>query len=142
MSARSAAADATLTKLEQHVLGHIEENEERLFDLLASLVRFRTPNPPGGNEGEAQDWIEARLRELGLEVDRWDALPGRPNVVGTWRGSGGGPSVALNGHIDVCEDRRLEEWSSDPYEPVIDGRDMTGPEGELNSAGRDTLPGL
>ena len=117
---------AALTELERRLVRHVEERDERLFDLLAALVRFRTPNPPGGNEGGAQDWIEACLRELQLGVDRWDALPGRPNVVGTWRGSGGGPSVALNGHIDVCEDRRLEEWSSDPYEPRRDGRDMIG----------------
>lgn len=117
---------AALTELERRLVRHVEERDERLFDLLAALVRFRTPNPPGGNEGGARDWIEACLRELQLEVDRWDALPGRPNVVGTWRGSGGGPSVALNGHIDVCEDRRLEEWSSDPYEPRRDGRDMIG----------------
>ena len=115
-----------MSELEQRLVDHIGENEERLFELLASLVRFRTPNPPGGNEGPAQDWIETRLNEMGLEVDRWDALPGRPNVVGTWRGTGGGPSVALNGHIDVCEDVLLEQWSSDPYDPVIEGRDMIG----------------
>jgi acetylornithine deacetylase len=97
-----------------------------LFETLRDLVRFRTPNPPGGNEGEAQDWMEQRFRELDLEIDRWDALPGRPNVIGTMRGAGGGPAVALNSHIDVCEDRLLEEWSSDPYDPVIDGRDMIG----------------
>ncbi len=115
-----------MNELEQRLVDHIAQNEEHLFELLTSLLRFRTPNPPGGNEGPAQDWIEERLTELGLKVDRWDALPGRPNVVGTWRGSGGGRSVALNGHIDVCEDVLLEQWSSDPYSPVIDGRDMIG----------------
>ena len=41
-------------------------------------------------------------------------------------GSGGGHSITLNGHIDVCEDRLLEQWSNDPYDPVIDGRDLIG----------------
>ena len=116
----------TLTPAEERVLADIEAHEDQLFEIVASLVRFRTPNPPGGNESAAQDWIEARLRELDLDVDRWDALPGRPNVVGTKRGRRGSPAVVLNGHIDVCEERLLERWSSDPYEPVIDGRDMIG----------------
>jgi acetylornithine deacetylase/succinyl-diaminopimelate desuccinylase family protein len=114
------------SELELALLAGIEAGEERLFDLLRELIRFRTPNPPGGNEREAQAWMEARMLELGLEVDRWDVLPGRPDVVGVLRGEGGGPTVVLNGHIDVCEDRLLEQWSTDPYEPVLDGRDMIG----------------
>jgi acetylornithine deacetylase len=126
MTTLAGPSAGAVSELERAVLRDIEENEQHLFDTLRDYVRFRTPNPPGGNETEAQDWVEARLRAIGLEIDRWDALPGRPNVVGILRGDGGGPAVALNGHIDVCEDRLLEEWSSDPYDPVIDGRDMIG----------------
>jgi formylaminopyrimidine deformylase len=115
-----------VSDVEASVLAYIAEHEQELIETLVELVRFRTPNPPGGNEGPAQDWIEARLRSIGASVDRWDALPGRPNVLGVIEGQEPGPTVVLNGHIDVCEDRLLEEWSSDPYEPVIDGRDMIG----------------
>jgi acetylornithine deacetylase len=125
MTLPTSSADG-LTELEQELLADIDDREEDLFERLETLVRFRTPNPPGGNESAAQDWIESQFRRLDLEVDRWDALPGRPNVVGVRRGTGGGPSVVLNGHIDVCEDRLLAEWSSDPYEPVRDGRDLIG----------------
>jgi len=70
--------------------------------------------------------MEKRFRDVGLDVERWEPLPGRPNIVGVLRGEGGGPTVALNGHIDVCEDRLLEEWSGDAYVARIDGRDMIG----------------
>lgn len=119
-------AGPDLTQLERELIGAIDESEAELFALLGKLIGFRTPNPPGGNEVPAQDWVETRFREYGLDVDRWEALPGRPNVVGVWRGAGGGSSVVLNGHIDVCEDRLLEEWSSDPYHAQIHGRDMIG----------------
>jgi formylaminopyrimidine deformylase len=115
-----------LTELEQEICAHIDAHEEKLFSLLASLIRFRTPNPPGGNEVEAQTWVEARMRELCLQVDKWDVLPRRPNVVGVWRGDGLGPAVTLNGHIDVCADELLEKWTTDPYEPVIVAREMFG----------------
>jgi formylaminopyrimidine deformylase len=119
--------DVELSQLEQEVVGAVAAGEARLFGLLETLIRFRTPNPPGGNESAAQRWMADQLDRLGLEVDVWDALPGRPNVVGTLRGvSPTGPTVVLNGHVDVCEDRLVDRWSSDPYEPVTAGRDMIG----------------
>jgi formylaminopyrimidine deformylase len=116
----------TLGAGERELLDYIDAHEEQIVDLLRTLVGFRTPNPPGGNEAEAQSWVAARLEELGLDVETWDVLPGRPNVVGRLRGAGNGPTVVLNGHIDVCEDVLLERWSSDPYEAVVDGRDLVG----------------
>jgi acetylornithine deacetylase/succinyl-diaminopimelate desuccinylase family protein len=126
MNSGTAGNSGPITDVERSVLAHIEQNESALFDLLETLVRFRTPNPPGGNEQAAQDWVEQQFRALELETDRWDVLPNRPNVVGIWRGDGEGPTITLNGHIDVCEDQLLDQWSSDPYDPVIDGRDLVG----------------
>ncbi|WP_339228037.1 ArgE/DapE family deacylase [Oceanobacillus sp. FSL K6-2867] len=115
-----------LEQKENELSKAIDSRKEELFDLLASLIQFRTPNPPGANEIEAQDWVEKQLRELDCEIDRWDALPGRPNVVGKLKGKGDGPTVSLNSHIDVCEDKLLEAWSNDPYDPVIKNGRMYG----------------
>jgi len=101
------------------ILDKVDNRKEELYEILQTLIRFRTPNPPGGNEKEAQQWIAARLRKLGFEVDIFEALPGRPNVVGKLTGAGGGKSVILNGHIDVCEDRLIDKWRRDPYDPDI-----------------------
>ena len=38
---------------------------------------------------------------LGLEVELYEAAPGRPNVVGVARGSGGGGSLLLDAHMDT-----------------------------------------
>ena len=62
MSRADETATAAAAELERAVLADIEANEDALFDLLATLVRFRTPNPPGGNEAEAQSWVESHLR--------------------------------------------------------------------------------
>jgi formylaminopyrimidine deformylase len=111
---------------ERALLEYVEGRRQRLIDLTRALIGFRTPNPPGGNEAEAQAWVATRMEELGMEVDSWDVLPGRSNVVGRLRGIGGGPTVVLNGHIDVCSDVLLEHWTSDAYEAVIDGGDLVG----------------
>jgi acetylornithine deacetylase len=68
--------------VEERVLDRIDAETDSLMGLLGDLVRFQTPNPPGGNEAEAQQWILSILEDMGLETDMWDALPGRPYVVG------------------------------------------------------------
>ena len=43
------------------------------------------------------EWLE----RAGLEVHVEEVAPGRPNVVGVARGSGGGRTLVLNGHLDT-----------------------------------------
>jgi acetylornithine deacetylase len=43
------------------------------------------------------EWLE----QAGLEVRVEEVAPGRPNVVGVARGTGGGRSLILNGHLDT-----------------------------------------
>ena len=74
-------------------------------ELLAGLVAADSTNPslvPGGaGEAAVAAILARRLEAAGLEVDVWDAAPGRPNVVGRLRGAGGGRSLMLCGHTDV-----------------------------------------
>ncbi len=74
-------------------------------DLLGELVAADSTNPtlePGGaGEAATAAILAARMRAAGLEVDEWDAAPGRPNVVGRLRGVGGGRSLMFCGHTDV-----------------------------------------
>jgi acetylornithine deacetylase len=73
--------------------------------LLEQLVSLDSVNPslvPGG-AGETniarfiQSWLEVR----GFETHWLENTPGRPSVVGVLKGSGGGKSLMLNGHIDT-----------------------------------------
>ena len=89
--------------------------------LLAEMVRIDSTNPGlagGPGEGAFAAWFARRLAALGMEVDVWDVLPGRPNVVGRLAGPGDGPSLMLLGHLDV-----VGPWGPDAFEPVVrDGR--------------------
>ncbi len=108
------------------ILSQIESRQQELFELLMTLVRFKTPNPPGGNERPAQEWMASQMKKLGFKAEIFDALPGRPNAVGKLAGTGGGKSVILNGHVDVCEDRLIEKWQRNPYDPHIEGGAIFG----------------
>src|SRR5574339_554710 len=76
-----------------------------LEELLADLVSINSINPDlvPGSPGEAEiahytaDW----LKRAGLEVELVESVAGRPNVVGIARGTGGGKTLLLNGHIDT-----------------------------------------
>jgi acetylornithine deacetylase len=119
----------------------VERKREEIIGLVVALVRLPSEtHPPGGDEGPAQAYVAERLRGLGLEVDVFEpwSVPGikdhpgwwpgleyhdRPNVVGRFRGAGGGRPLILNGHIDVVPAGQRELWSHDPYEGVIvDGK--------------------
>ena len=92
-----------------------------LVELAAALVAIDSVNPalvPGGaGEGEiarfAADWCRAHGLEVELLGDE------RPTVVATRRGTGGGRSLLLNGHLDTVGVAGMEA----PFEPrVEDGR--------------------
>jgi 2-keto-4-pentenoate hydratase/2-oxohepta-3-ene-1,7-dioic acid hydratase in catechol pathway/acetylornithine deacetylase/succinyl-diaminopimelate desuccinylase-like protein len=73
-------------------------DERRLVDLALRLVS--TPSFTGSEEACAR--VMAReLEELGLEVMWQQVEDGRANVVGTWPGQGGGPTLMFNGHLDT-----------------------------------------
>jgi acetylornithine deacetylase len=92
--------------------------------LLAELVTVDSTNPqlvPGApGEGAVAELVAARLRSAGLEVDLQEVLPGRPNVVGTLRGTGGGSRLLLCSHLDVV--------GAEPgaFEPSVRGGRMHG----------------
>ena len=113
-----------------------EENCESVLDLNRALVSIPSENRcPEGNEREVQEFVEQYLGDLGCETDAF--LPtdvpdltehpaylggrnyeGRPNVVGTKRGTGGGRSLLFSGHMDTVP-RGDEPWSVDPFSGLV-----------------------
>ncbi len=99
--------------------------------LLQSLIRFDTVNPPG-NERAAMEHLERILTDVGFQCELLGAVPERPNLVARLRpdgGSGGagastaveGPTLCYLGHIDtVLAD--ASEWRRDPWSgDIADG---------------------
>ncbi|MBI2975800.1 MAG: M20/M25/M40 family metallo-hydrolase, partial [Chloroflexi bacterium] len=80
-------------------------DRDYLLGALADLVGINSINPsltPGGaGEGNIAEYVARALRALGLEVDTYEPVPGRPSVVGALKGQGGGKSLMLNAHMDT-----------------------------------------
>lgn len=87
------------------------------------LVSIDSRNPSlvagGPGEGEIASALADVLASWGVAVERHEVLPGRPNVVARV-GSGRGPSLMFNGHLDVVG---VEGMIHPPFESTThDGR--------------------
>ncbi|GHB56455.1 acetylornithine deacetylase [Streptomyces viridiviolaceus] len=92
-------------------------------------------------ESELQHDLARRLERLDLDVDLWPmdlpalrADPGFPGaeaprdeawgLVGTTRDGGDGPTLILQGHVDVVPPGDLSAWAGDPFVPRVTGDDV------------------
>ena len=90
------------------------------LELLRDLIRFDTTNPPG-NEEACVAFVEALLRDHGIESERYEQTPGRPNLVARHAGSNGGHPLVLYGHVDVVTTAG-QQWSRPPFSgELVDG---------------------
>lgn len=74
--------------------------------LTQSLVRIDSSNPtlgsvPGPGEAEIARFIESWFQHRDIETHWIEPTKGRPSIVAIARGTGGGKSLMLNGHIDT-----------------------------------------
>lgn len=122
----------------------VEARADDIVATLADLVSFPSivksdPREAGPGERDCQLYLQKRLEKLGFETDLWEpdgpalydkyqgrpgankgrTFEGRPNLGGTLKGTGGGRSIMLTGHIDVVPPGAPEHWQTDPFKPVL-----------------------
>src|SRR5438067_5042844 len=97
-----------------------------ITNLLQQLVSINSINPDlvadGPGEGEIAGFVANWLTKADLEVEIDEPKPGRPNVIGIVRGTGGGRSLLLNAHMDTVGVAGMER----PHEPSIIGGHLYG----------------
>jgi acetylornithine deacetylase/succinyl-diaminopimelate desuccinylase-like protein len=96
--------------------------DDSVHDDTALLMEVCAIDSVWGNERELAEHLAGRLREWGCdEVALVDAMPGRPSVGARLKGTGGGRSLVLNGHLDIYE--LSNDWTRDPFASAVeDGR--------------------
>lgn len=97
-----------------------------IINLLQQLVAINSINPDlvadGAGEGEIARFVANWLTRAGLEVEIDEPRPGRPNVIGIARGTGGGRSLMLNAHMDTVGVAGMER----PHQASIIGNRLYG----------------
>ena len=101
---------------------YIEQNRERFFDELFSILRIPSISAKQENKPDMVRCAN-RLKELLLEAgaDMAEVLPtsGNPVVFGRKMVDPSYKTVLVYGHYDVQPPEPLEKWKTDPFEPVI-----------------------
>jgi acetylornithine deacetylase/succinyl-diaminopimelate desuccinylase family protein len=72
-----------------------------------------------GDERAIMDFVEAWARERGLDVQIVSKDPARPNLVISIGDAGSGPTIAMNGHLDVVPVSDPDAWKTGPFTPVV-----------------------
>src|SRR5687767_3747363 len=89
-------------------------------ELLRSLLRFDTSNPPG-NERPCLEFIADLLGRAGVESQLVGREPDRPNLIARLPGRGASPPLLLYGHVDVVP-ANAAEWRHPPFAGrLVDG---------------------
>lgn len=90
-------------------------HEEELVELARALVRIPSVvrADGSGDEREVAHFVATGMRELGFEVALEEVHPGRPNVIGTLKGSAPGRTILFEAHSDVVmASRRITSSAS------------------------------
>ena len=85
-------------------------NRERLIELAKNLADIVSIT---GDEKQVAEYLGGEFERLGMEVKYQEVEEGRPNVIGTLRGSGGGPTLMFNGHMDHFDNPQKTEVEGD-----------------------------
>jgi acetylornithine deacetylase len=110
-----------VSALDDRILASVDEG--RLVEW--ALEAVSVPSFTGDEQAMGELFAET-CRELGLQVHWQQVEDGRPNVLATWEGTGGGSSLMFNGHMDTSYSGR-EPWLAgipgfQPQGFVEDGR--------------------
>ena len=115
--------------IESQLHERIDQMRADIIQLTRDMVAFKSvnprfmPDPANSEETQVQDFLESKLRSLGLDVTRWEQEARRPNLVAIRKGRGAGASLAFNGHIDVVPLGDLAGWRYDPWGgDIVDGK--------------------
>ncbi len=85
-------------------------------DLLKTLIRFDTTNPPG-NEAACIGYIDSVLQAAGIETTIIAKDDKRPNLIARIEGNGSAPPLLLQGHVDVVTTAG-QNWTHPPFDAV------------------------
>ena len=101
---------------------YIQQNKERFFEELFSLLRIPSISAKAENKPDMQR-CASRLAQLLLEAGADEAAvypsKGNPVVFGQKIIDPAAKTVLVYGHYDVQPPEPLDKWLTDPFEPVI-----------------------
>ena len=95
----------------------LKDVEQEVTELLSSLIKINTTNPPG-NETAAANFIAKSLQKEGIETEVVESNAGRGSAIARLKGTGEKPNLLLLSHLDVVA-ADPKEWTLDPFAGTV-----------------------
>ena len=96
-----------------------------MHDDTALLIEVCSIDSIWGRERELAEFLADQLTAWNFDqVELVESLPDRPSVGGRLKGTGGGRSLVLNGHLDIYE--HSEDWTRDPFAAALEDGKVYG----------------
>src|SRR5712675_3258772 len=109
-TAQSAAA--LDPKLVERILAEVREDE--IISMSSDVINIPSPT---GEELQMAHYMQSTLQQIGLDVTWQEVEDARANVVGRWKGTGGGKNLMFNGHMDTSNTGHEDFLTGIGYKP-------------------------
>lgn len=103
------------------VIAHLGAQRDAILDRLKALLRLPSVSTDPAFAGamqSAREFLQQRLRDIGMQNVQLLDGGGQPAVFGEWLGAPGRPTLIVYGHYDVQPADPLELWDTPPFEPT------------------------
>jgi len=108
-------------KVIEDVISYIDSEKDNIMKTLKTYINYKSINKEQLSDGqkteivECQKWLKDELEKMNYfdRTDYYELEKGRPNVVGTKKGEGGGRSLLFNTHSDVVtvSEEQKKNWT-------------------------------
>ncbi len=118
--------DLTQNRMELSIATYIEQHKQQFLDELFDYLRIPSISSEAAHRPDMMrcaEWLREALRRAGATRAEVFGTDGNPIVYGERIVSAEAPTVLVYGHYDVMPVDPIDEWTTEPFEPVIrDGR--------------------
>ena len=101
-----------------------KERAQEAIELLQSMIRINTTNPPGG-ELVIATWLSDWLKKRDIESEIIVLETGRANLVVTIKGKNSDKALLYTGHMDTVPPGK-QVWRHDPFAAEVDEERLYG----------------
>ena len=108
----TTANRAALNRMQEAILSHIREDE--IVAMCCEVIDI--PSPTGGELAMAE-YMRGAFQRLGLTITWQQVEDARANVIGRLEGTGAGPCLMFNGHMDTSNTGDEEFLTGIGYKP-------------------------
>lgn len=118
-----------MSDLRTQAIQYAHKHHEAFLEKMVDFIRIPTISTSSEHIKDmhrAADWLVAYFKKIGVENAEVFKTKKHPIVYAEYLSDKKAPTVLIYGHYDVQPPEPLEQWESEPFEPVIRDQNLYG----------------